>query len=281
MSLPSSLTNFLEDPTRSWVTKRYQLRELWRRKTAKLNPQPILIFGNQKSGTSAITALLAEATGLTYTIDILCRYPGLEESLLYDRTNFEEMIARARYYFSKNIIKDPSFTFFYPDLCYRFPQAQRVFVLRDPRHNIRSILNRLQLPGHLEDLSDNHWHIISTRFPAWYPVLDGRAAGHKGSTYIETLARRCRHIFQIYLTNQNEVVPIYYEAFNRHKVHSINRLAEQLGLPIVNSIEPKKDIQFQPKGDTSVTLESFFGPTNLKLIKDTCRPEMIRLGYDV
>lgn len=131
MSLPSSLTNFLEDPTRSWVTKRYQLRELWRRKTAKLNPQPILIFGNQKSGTSAITALLAEATGLTYTIDILCRYPGLEESLLYDRTNFEEMIARARYYFSKNIIKDPSFTFFLSGSLLPFsPSATRFCIAR-------------------------------------------------------------------------------------------------------------------------------------------------------
>lgn len=196
MRLASRLHHFLDNPRRSVSNVRYRWREHWRRQTTQVNPQPILIFGNQKSGTSAITTLLGEATGLSYTIDIFCLYANLEEQILAGQNSFDELLHKGRYYFSKDIIKDPGLTFFYSELRTRFPQAKRVFILRDPRQNIRSILNRLGLPGHLQDLSAEDWHRVRRDTPSWLPVLDGRLAGHHGRTHIETLALRCKKPFK-------------------------------------------------------------------------------------
>lgn len=275
----ASIKHFLENPSRSFVNLRYRFQESWRRQTTQINPNPIFIFGNQKSGTSAIAALLGEATGLSYTIDILCLYEGLEERLFNGDSSFDEVIDRGRYYFSKGIIKDPGFTFFYDELAARFPSAKRVFVLRDPRQNIRSILNRLQLPGDLDDLYPEQWQMLQQQFPCWYPILEGSLAGHKGKTYIETLALRCQQVFQLYCHHQAELVPIYYETFNQDKVGSIHQLASQLGLPVIRDIDDVKDVQFQPRGNTEVTLEQFFGTTNLQRVEEICEEAMLAVGY--
>lgn len=281
MKLTSSVRHFLEDPPRSVTNMQYRLRESWRRQTSRINPQPILVFGNQKSGTSAIAALLGETTDLSYTIDIFCRYIGLEERLFLRVASLEELLTKGLYYFSKDIVKDPSFIFFYDEFLDRFPDSQRVFVIRDPRQNIRSILNRLRLPGNVENLSSEHWQFIQKQFPNWYIVLDGGLAGHKGKTYIETLALRWRRVFQIYLKHQTELILIQYETFNQDKVKSIHELASKIGLQAIRNIDHIKDVQFQPKGNPKVELEDFFGTDNLKRIEDICGEEMIALGYRI
>lgn len=281
MIVTNPIKHFQENPGRSVSNMRHRIQELWRRQTACVNPNPVLVFGNQKAGTSAITALLGEATDLSYTIDIFCLYQGLEERLFSGEGGFEEVLEKGRYYFSKDIVKDPSFTFFYSTLADRFPTAKKVFVLRDPRQNIRSILNRLNLPGNLDELSQNDWDNVVQNFPAWHSILEGSSAGHKGRNYIETLALRSQKIFQIYCRHQTEVVPIFYEAFNQDKVAAIQHLAAQLDLSVVRSIDRLKDVQFQPKGNRSVTIEAFFGAKNLKLIEDICGQEMVAAGYVV
>lgn len=273
------LQHLVKHPARSFANARYRLREAWRRQTAQVNPNPIFVFGNQKSGTSAVAALLGEATGLSYTIDILCLYSGLEEKLLRGEAKFDQVLERGRYYFSKDIVKDPGFTLFYNQIANLFPNTQRVFVLRDPYQNIRSILNRVRLPGDLENLSAEQWQNLKQQFPGWYPVLDGSLAGHHGETYIETLALRCQKIAQIYLQHQADLVPIYYEAFNQNKVEAIRELALKLGLEPNRSIEQVKDVQFQPKGNQEVSLEAFFGAANLHRIEKICGEVMGLVGY--
>ncbi|MEM9219189.1 MAG: sulfotransferase [Cyanobacteria bacterium P01_F01_bin.150] len=275
----TSIQHLYENPSRSLANLRYRCRESWRRQTAQINSNPILVFGNQKAGTSAIAALLGEATGLSYTIDIFCLYTGLEEQILKGQHSFDKVLNLGKYYFSRDIIKDPGFTFLYDHLASRFPTARRVFIFRDPRQNIRSILNRLDLPGHLDTLSADQWQRIQRQFSGWYPVLDGNLAGHKGETYIETLALRCKKIIQIYLKYQTDVIPIYYEDFRQDKVGSINQLADRLGLPITQNIDHVKDRQFQPKGNANVSLNAFFGEKNLHVIEEICRKEMLAIGY--
>jgi len=281
MKVAGSLKHLFESPSRSLANFCYRMREKWRRKTAHLNPNPIFVLGNQKAGTSAITALLGEATGLSYTIDIFCLYEGLEHRLLRGETTFDEVLERGRYYFSKDIIKDPSFTFLYDELVAKFPNSKRVFVLRDPRQNIRSILNRLNLPGHLEDLSMSDWQYVESEFPGWHPILRGNPQDFEEATYIETLASRCREIFHIYFKHKKEIVPVFYETFNQNKVQSIQRLANQLDLQILYSIDHLKDKQFQPKGDKNISIEDFFGSKNLQRIQVICGNEMTALGYNI
>ena len=273
--------NFTQHPCLSLKTVKHRIRETWRHHTTNINTQPIFVFGNQKSGTSAIAALLGEMTGRSYTIDIFCHFGDIESQLLGGQASLNEFIQQTRFYFSRDIVKDPSLTFFYDELKERFPNAERIFVLRDPRQNIRSILNRLGLPGNLNDLSPEKWHQIAITHPAWLPVLDGKLAGHQGKSYIETLALRCQKTFQIYLQNRAEVIPIYYEAFKADKSGAIQALAQQLGLPIRNDITALKDIQFQPKGNATVPLDIFFGPENLSLIETICGETMMAVGYSL
>lgn len=274
-----SMREALEKYTSKYSTLRYRIREYWRRQSSVANIEPIFVFGNQKSGTSAIAALLGEATGSSYTIDIFCRYQGLEEEVLRGRLSLEELIHKSRYYFSKQIIKDPGFTFFYNELCVQFPQSKKVFVLRDPRQNIRSILNRLNLPGDLYDLSSQQWEILKKEFPGWHLILDGELHSHKGKTYIETLALRCRDIFRIYHQHQENLTPAYYEEFYRDKEKYIQEIAFNLDLDVKQTIRHLKDRQFQPKGKPSVPLNVFYGFDNLKRIEDICGEEMLRIGY--
>lgn len=279
--MPNSapVKHFLENPTRSFVNLSYRLRESWRWHTSHVNPEPIFVFGNQKAGTSAIAALLGEATGLSYTIDILCLYENLETKLLQGESSFDEVIHKARYYFSQDIIKDPGFTFFYDEIASRFPKSKKVFILRDPRQNIRSILNRLEIPGNLPDLSPQHWQHIRENFPNWYHILEGSLAGHKGENYIETLALRCQKAFRIYRQHQAELIAIHYEDFQKNKVEKIQNLASQLGLQAIKNIDHVKDVQFQPRGNNSLSLNDFFGNENLHRIEAICQEDMEALGY--
>lgn len=279
MSSPTSLRNFIRNPARSYSNIQYRFKERWRRKFSKVNPNPLLVFGNQKSGTSAVTALLGEATGLSYTVDMFCLYGDLEERLLKKETSLDELLDRARFYFSREIIKEPGLTFFYNDLYGYFPNSPQVFVLRNPYDNIRSILNRANLPGNLEDLKDTHWHYIREKLPYWQVVFDGTLADHKGNTYIETLALRCRRVFEIYLNSKTNVIPIRYESFKENKVEIIHKLASDLNLPIKHNIEQIKDTQFQPKGNLSIDTETFFGGRNMERIRKICGEVAFKVGY--
>jgi len=278
---PLKVKNAIQNPSNYFKSVQYRIRECWRHYTSQINPCPILILGNQKSGTSAIATLLGQATGLSYTIDIFCLYGDLEERLLKRETSLDELLDRARFYFSREIIKEPGLTLFYDALVDRFSKSPQVFVLRHPYDNIRSILNRADLPGYLEDLNDTHWQYIREKLPYWHVVFDGTLAGHKGNTYIETLALRCRKVFEIYLNAQASVIPIWYESFQDNKVEIIYQLASQLKLPIKQNIEQIKDTQFQPKGNSSIDRETFFGSKNMERIRKICGEVALDVGYEL
>lgn len=256
-----------------------KIREILLYHTTFHNYYPVFIFGNQKSGTSVITALLGIETNLTYTIDILFRYNHLEEDLLTKKVPIKSLLKKAKNHFSKDIIKDPSFTLLYDDLKHKFPHCSCVFIVRDPRQNIRSILNRLKISGHLADLSSERWDELKKKHPNWYLVLEGSISGHQGESYIETLALRWKKFYHIYKENQQDMILVRYEDFVKDKVGSIQQLAKDMGLTTTNMAQFEKDRQFQPKGNSSVDLEVFFGIDNLRKIEDICKEEMMNLGY--
>lgn len=169
--------------------------ENYRHRRARVCPRPVLIGGNQKSGTTAIGALLAVATGLRYSNDPLWQAhrhdtrPFLFPDLLEGRVELEDFIQRHRAYFAAEIIKDPDFAFSYPDLRHCFPDAPQVFIVRDPRQNIRSILNRLKLPGDLDELGNEHHELLAGK-EGWQAIIEGRGLAITGGNYISRLAQR-------------------------------------------------------------------------------------------
>jgi len=190
-------------------------------------------------------------------------------------------IRKAKYYFSTDIVKDPSLTLLHKELSSIFPKSQYVFIIRDPRQNIRSILNRLRIPGNLNDLSETEWNNLENKLQNWHIVVEGSLSGHKGNSYIENLALRWCKFFDIYDKNREKMILIRYEDFNQNKVSTVQDLAKKLNLQTTGMTKYIKDRQFQPKGNSNIDLLEFFGDKNLSKIEDICGEKMINIGYSL
>jgi hypothetical protein len=144
----SSIHSFVPAPLRRYSrAASLRLRELQycaMNVVTRVNPRPIFVLGNQKSGTTAIAALFARLSGQTVTLDLFREvwwptYQGIPSG----DVSFDAFVARNRWGFSRDIVKEPNLTLFPDALAERFPEARTIFVVRDPRDNIRSLLNRL------------------------------------------------------------------------------------------------------------------------------------------
>lgn len=246
----------------------------------QITSKPIFILGNQKSGTTAISELLANMVDLSISRDLRkeIKTPNFHLVRKGDMS-LKEFISKNKLDFSRDIIKEPNLTLLYPHLIEYFPEAKFVFVLRDPRDNIRSILNRLNFPGNLSHLNEEHQESIT---PAWKLILDSHWLGFKGENYVEMLAYRWNLLSDIFLENQDYLVLTRYEDFLRDKRRELERIAERLDLCPVNDITDKLDIQFQQFGNRSSRNSkwmNFFGEENLARIENICGEKMAKLGY--
>lgn len=256
-----------------------RLKREWDTINARVNPSPIIVLGNQKSGTSAIAALLAEMTNLSVTLDLRKEIA----KPTYDRVktgelSFAEFVNINKLDFCQEIVKEPNLTLFYQEMNEYFTNPKYVFVIRDPRENIRSILNRLNIPGNLTELESEYREEI-TKYPAWNLVLDGSWLGIEGNNYIERLALRWNFTADVFLENKDKMELIYYEDFVKDKIGVIAGIAEKLRLPQANDIADKVDIQFQPKGNRHVKGADFFGKDNLERINQICEKKMRIFKY--
>lgn len=278
-------SNLALKPLKFAFDKSKAIKRIYRMKMARVHPEPIIIIGNQKSGTTAIASLLGEATGQSVTIDMFHlinkKEPFYRESLykLYSQSlNLNSFIEKKAFYFSTKIIKEPELTFFYESLTEIFPRAKFVFVVRDPRDNIRSILNRLDIPGNLPSIEKEYTDKLQETI-AWQLIVQGECPKIAGKNYIERLSNRWNMASDIYLHNKANIVIIRYEDFVKNKVSSINHLAEKVGLEMINDISEKVNIQYQPRGNHNISIKAFFGKENLKIINTCCEDKMKKFSY--
>ena len=85
---------------------------------------------------------------------------------------------------------------------------------------------------------------------------------------------------QIYLKNAHQIEMIRYEDFLENKKQSIENLAAKLALRVQFDISDKVNVQYQPKGDRSVTWLDFFGKENLARLEKRCKNMMEHFGYE-
>lgn len=241
--------------------------------------RPVFVLGNQKSGTTAIAALLAECIGEPFRSDVLYTHKLQLKDLLESRPSLGELAADHPEAFDATVVKDNDFIFLYPQLVRAFPDARFVYIVRDPRQNIRSILNRLTLPGDLETLSEEQEAQLETRLKGWHTILTGASFGSGGGQYIDVLADRWVRAAETYLEAADRMTLVRYEDFDAAKRPTIEALAAELGFRVAHDITERQDHQYQPLGDRSVTPEQFFGP-NLARIEARCGPLMPRFGYE-
>jgi len=244
--------------------------------TARVNPRPVFILGNQRSGTSAIAALLGELTGKTVSIDLRReqKNPTYDKVFLRQR-DFHKFLENNKLDLSRDIAKEPNLTLLFPFLLERFPEAKFVFVARDPRENIASILDHLGLCGNKKEISPERHAKLSK---AWRMILDSDWLGPKGN-YVQKLAERWRYFTRVYLDNKARMTLVKYEDFVADKKGSIERLARELGLPEKQSIAGHEDRQFQPASGKNRYPLDFFGKENLSKLEDICLDGMCALGY--
>lgn len=243
------------------------------------HPGPVFVLGNQKAGTTAIAALLAECIDEPFTSDILyTKKVPLGDVLAGDPT-LSGLVQRHPESFEATVVKDNDFVFLYPELAQQFPDARFLFIVRDPRQNVRSILNRLKYPGDLESLSEEQYAQLREKLPGWHAIVTGSSFGQRGGQYIDVLADRWTRAAETYLAARDRMTLVRYEDFDTDKRRFIERLAKDLGFAAVKDISESQDRQFQPLGNRSVTPEAFFGRENLERLERRCAPLMPAFGY--
>ncbi|MGM0504860.1 MAG: sulfotransferase family protein [Bacteroidota bacterium] len=245
----------------------------------EINNNPIFILGNHKSGTTAISMLISQGAKLSISGGLKKeRIDPIYKDIYNYNITFETILKRNKIDFAKQIIKENQLTFFYNQIVKHFSNPKFIFLIRDPRDNIRSILNRINVQGDLIDASYHDFmnHIsISQKL-----VLDNRWLGICKEHYIEALAERWNLAADTFLQNKDNIVLIKYEDFVKDKVGYISWITRKLGFTLQNNIEDLVDIQYQPKGNKNISWEDFFGNTNLSRIEEICKTRMKLFEYN-
>jgi len=235
----------------------------------QLHPSPVLVLGFQKSGTSAITALLGIATGKSYAIDFPDFRQGLLERLQAGSCSLRWALRwRAGRQCARELVKECNLILFYEQLRRCYPHSPKVFVLREPRANIRSVLDRLHLPGQMGRGGIHNW--VSS--PEWRGVLDGGWLGLPNPEPPLSLAWRWRLAAETYWRYRREMELVHYEAFCRNKSQVIHDLADRLCLPVRRDITPWLDFPFQSPGTPRTDWTNYFGAEQLARIEGVCGP---------
>ena len=242
----------------------------------KVNESPIFILGKEKSGTTAIASILAIYANLTITSDIPPLW-GIKEVMLSNKhLLLSDFINQFKKYFSTDLVKEPSLTFLYTQLKYLFPQAKYAMIVRDPRDNIRSILDHLALTGK-EQIDVG---LIDSIPYKWRVVFDNRWLGVHSKNTIEQLAHRWNIAVDYYLNNSEEMYLLRYEDFLSDKYAAIEKLAENLNLIQKSEIKLILDYQYQPRGiNRNKPINSVISNSNLDIICRICCERMRALKY--
>ncbi len=240
------------------------------------NIDPIVVLGNQKSGTSAIASLLSSATGLSCVIDIPEFWGRSFQQMHRHQQDIKSTVRKCHRAFRCRVIKEPNFTFLYPQLKSLLPRSKFVFVVRDPAENLRSIAERLTLSA--EDLS-NHIRVTDSFAEGWRGVFDDSylyRCDVERLTCGQILALRWRLAAQVYLQQPNDFFLIRYKDFVANKVSTIERLAGLLSQPVVNDISALVNVPFQAAGARKLQLPA----QTRRDLWDVVGQEAVKFGYE-
>tara|TARA_B100002019_G_scaffold265312_1_gene254775 strand:- start:12870 stop:13694 length:825 start_codon:yes stop_codon:yes gene_type:complete len=238
-----------------------------------------IIYGNQKSGTSAIASLLGMATGKSYIIDVFIK-TGLEEKKLLDKKlSFYDYTKKYPNYFYQEIIKEPEFVFFLKDIRELYPYSNYVHILRNPFDNIRSIFNRINITSIEAENSCKLPRALSDQYPLWDLLIDTKRMPYSGTNIFEMLVYRWLYVAkQANLAFSKKPILVKYEDFLIDKIAFIHELCSKLDYEVKNDITAYIDFNFQPKGHR-VSKEKFFSNKQIDFIYEICGDEMFKNGY--
>lgn len=236
---------------------------------------PIIILGNQKSGTTAIASLLADYGNMAKTLDI----PELwacEQGLHAGTISFRSFVESHPERFSTQVVKEPCLTFLFEQCFGVYPLSPYIFIIRHPVDNIRSILDRLKIPCDRDSVNLSDYEMNET----WSYVMNGKLLNIGHEHYIARLAMRWVAASEVFLKHKDKMLLVRYEDFIENKFACIQRIAEKMGIQEAGNIQPLLNIQYQPRGDNrEAALAGLFGERNLRIIYDVCHRQMEQFQY--
>jgi len=248
----------------------------WRRRSAgdvRAVPE-VIVLGNQKSGTSAVASLLADLGGRTKTIDIPALWERRGAEVMRGDRALADVVRADPRPFARCLVKEPMMTFFLDQVREVFPGSKLVFVVRDPRDNARSLLNRRELPGHLDELTDELRAGLGERI-----TVDPAVWGGAGENYVGVLGHRWNLAVENWRRHREACRLVRYEDFLADKLGCLTALARDLGIEPIGDVRDKLDVQYQPRGNRAVSWPDFFGP-NLARLERICGESMAEFGYE-
>jgi len=188
-----------------------------------------------------IAALLGRATTQPFVIDFLreIRRPMLTLVELGEMS-FSEYVNRNTYFFRKRIIKECNLTPFVEELRCEFPSAPIVHIVRDPRDNIRSLLNRVGIAPRESRPKAGELP------PGWRRVIPPAVLEAGGFEVVGHLARRWSSLNANAVNRDKRQLVVRYEDFCCRKRETIRGLAAKLDLPVRADVSEYLNFQFQP-----------------------------------
>lgn len=236
----------------------------------KPNPNAILLFGLNKSGTSATINLIAHSANISILDDFPYKL-GDWDDVVYGKENFIKYLNKHGYAFSKDLIRFPMNQQAIDFASSYFLMNKYIVTIRNPIDNIKSILSRLKLPGDLESLDVSKLNYHSN----WIKMLNRKPH------YIDSLIDCWNEAYSINeIINCPNAVIFKYEDFIDDKETYISQKVHELDLKPKNSIKEFVNVQYQPKGTGQNNLE-FFGERNLSKIVNQTKPIAKNFGYDL
>lgn len=256
---------------------RHRLRNLADRLRLSIHSHHVIVLGTEKSGTSAVAHLLADRCGLSKTIDIPELWAPSVLPVLRGEISLADVVRRNPRPFTATVIKENYLVYMFDQVDASFPNARFIFVVRDPRDTVRSVLNRLAIPGDLAVCRPGDWQIPE----GWSAVLDPSFCGLPWSAhYIDILAERWNLAAHVFLQQRHRIALVRYEDFISEKLATIDRVAMEIGLAPLADIAHRLDLPYQPAGrDRHRPWASFFGTNNLGRIETRCGVLMESFGY--
>lgn len=254
-----------------------KFKDLIKNMYCEISKKPIIVTGNQKSGTSVIASLLADYGYLSKTIDIPILWNENVKNILNNNVSFADLVYKNKKYFINDLIKEPNMIFFIDQVIKFFPKAQYIYIVRNPLDNIRSILNRLKIHGNLKNINIPY----RNKYSKIEYLLDTNLWGGENENYIGILAHRWNFAVDNYIKHCDKFFVIRYEDFIKDKVNFIDSTAHKLNLYKYTNVMPNVEFQYQPKGDSDVDLINFYGRENYDKIINICESRMQFFDYHI
>lgn len=239
----------------------------------------VIVCGMPKSGTTALARLLGASLGVNVSSDpfVLLDERGVvfRDMLFQQHLSLSKLWLENRLEFKGRVIKDPNFPLLLDQLVEFLPKAKYIFLVRDPRYNIRSILSRVELPGDPRGIDLKKKDIGRT----WMNLLQGVTPDMPGGNYIERLSWRWVKSAENIHRYRDLGVVVRYEDFNACREEFIYSLCNDIGLNSKVNISNLVNVQFQPKGKASGSIEEFFGSELLAAINNITAPQLSNFHY--